>query len=535
MSVTIRDLLKLPVFNGARVVAGHTGLDAVVMSVSVLESANERALGINWLGVSSQYNHEIMIGALIEAKDDVQKQLETLRRIRKEGQIGVILYYVGYVLKEIDTKVIDFANEIGMPLIVMPSDLRLRYSDAITEIMETIIEDKRKNDYFASDIIERLSKLDTEDHTINNVLAIIRDRTQSSVFLYDESERELNRVEWPRGRGLPIDEINREVRSKESKNEEISEVCINGSTFSVRKCRFEAAGSIIEMVVVKERLPLTHEECDQIQYILLTYINLWANDYGRVDTKQLISSIIHDEPEKMRRIARSMKLDITAISSVYYLYPVNELNSVNPAEQIRRAKRIVSEELRAYSNKFIVDTFDQVLVIMADRKREQIDEDLPIILDRLAEEDICYNAVICNPILSTRMVKEAYWLFRHNIDAARIIFPRKQVLSIGEIDYAKTIKENIDKEGGMAFVCNDLYELLVKDRKDAILIDTLACLLLDADMSVTETASLMNVHKSTIKYRIKCIEEIIGHRISKAPELYALYQIAGTYRLGLAE
>ena len=53
MSVTIRDMLKLPVFNNAKVVAGYDGLDSVIMSVSVLESADEESLGIIFPGVSS--------------------------------------------------------------------------------------------------------------------------------------------------------------------------------------------------------------------------------------------------------------------------------------------------------------------------------------------------------------------------------------------------------------------------------------------------------------------------------------------------
>lgn len=533
MSVTIRDLLKLPVFNGARVVAGHTGLDAVVMSVSVLESANERTLGIIWPGVSSHYNHEIMISALIEAKDDVQKQIEALLRVRQEGQIGIILYYVGYILPEIDMRVIDFANEIGMPLIVMPSDLRLRYSDAITEIMETIIEDKRKNSYFATDIIERLSKLNGESRTINSVLAAVKDRTEASVILYDEADRELNRAEWPTGRALPVEEILQAADSEELERAEIVRVALNNSSFSVYKDTFDTAGSTITIVVIKERMPLTLSECEQIQYVLLTFINLWANEYGIVDTKQLISSIINDEPEKMRRIAHSMKLDVASLSSVYYLYESEP--HFNSAEHLHRAQRIIRKELDAYSNKFIIDTFDQILVIMANRNRERIDEDLPALLTKLQEEGLCFRAVICDPILTTRMVKESFWLFRHSIKEAQVIFPHKQILSIGEIDFAEKIKVKKDTGRNKPFVHDDICELLIDNRKDTALIDTLCTLLLDADMSAGKAAVLMHVHKSTIKYRIKCIEDILGHRIAKAPELSDLYEIVGLYRLIQAE
>ena len=290
------------------------------------------------------------------------------------------------------------------------------------------------------------------------------------------------------------------------------------------------AGSSIKVIVIKERVLLTEEECEQIRYILQTYINLWAGEYGSINTKQLISSIINDEPEKTHRIADSMKLDVSALSSVYYLYSADNNSNVNRSSDLRKAKHIVSKALRGYSNTFVVDTFDQALVILADRNREKIDDDLPELLALLDGKGLKYNAVICSPTLTTYMVKKTYWLLQHNIETTAIIFPHKRVLNIGEIDFVDRIKKKKAAEDTF-FAYNDICELLIDNRKDPVLIDTLATLLLDADMSITRTAEIMNFHISTIKYRTKCIEEIVGHRINKMPELSDLYEIVGLYRL----
>ena len=168
---------------------------------------------------------------------------------------------------------------------------------------------------------------------------------------------------------------------------------------------------------------------------------------------------------------------------------------------------------------------------MADRSREQIDEDLPAILDTLKGAGLAFNAVICNPALVITMIKESYWLFQHNIKEMRVIFPYKRVFSISEIDFVQKIKTKKNTDQNKPFVYHDYYRLLIEEKKDTILIDTLTTLLLDADMNVTDTAARMHVHKSTIKYRIKCIEDAIGHRISKTPEIVDLYELAGLYRL----
>lgn len=67
--------------------------------------------------------------------------------------------------------------------------LDLRYSDVICEIMEAIINDRRENSYFTTEVIERISHLGTSQRSINNAVAIIRDRVQCSIYLMDELGR----------------------------------------------------------------------------------------------------------------------------------------------------------------------------------------------------------------------------------------------------------------------------------------------------------------------------------------------------------
>ena len=129
MSVTIKDLLQLSLLADAKVVAGHEGLDKIITSVSVMESANEKELGIAFEGVSNSYGKEIFITAFMAAKDNVEEQCNSIRRIYTEGAAAVVVYYVGSILKRIDEKVISLANELSLPIIVMPNNLKLRYGD----------------------------------------------------------------------------------------------------------------------------------------------------------------------------------------------------------------------------------------------------------------------------------------------------------------------------------------------------------------------------------------------------------------------
>ena len=55
-----------------------------------------------------------------------------------------------------------------------------------------------------------------------------------------------------------------------------------------------------------------------------------------------------------------------------------------------------------------------------------------------------------------------------------------------------------------------MLECLTVASGDTDLCETLAVYYLDQKMSVTETASVMYVHRNTIKYRIQKAEDILG-------------------------
>ena len=75
---------------------------------------------------------------------------------------------------------------------------------------------------------------------------------------------------------------------------------------------------------------------------------------------------------------------------------------------------------------------------------------------------------------------------------------------------------------------------LFTDKRQADLLETMEVFLLDGNMSVAKTAELMFTHKNTIQYRIKSLEGILGHKLTRIPEVYNLYTLAAINRLNKA-
>ena len=145
MSVTILDIMHLPSLQEARIVAGMSGINRSIASVSVLEATATKDLNIDLPGHATNYGQEIILTAFVAYRDSVDAQCEAIHALHQEGEAGIIIFYVGSILPSIDPRIIDLANKLEMPIIVMPEGcLDLRYSDVICEIMEAIINDRRE-------------------------------------------------------------------------------------------------------------------------------------------------------------------------------------------------------------------------------------------------------------------------------------------------------------------------------------------------------------------------------------------------------
>lgn len=122
MSVTIEDILRLPCLREARVVAGKNGLQKVLSSVSVLEFSNPNSLQEELFRKNEFCGSEIVITAFAGIANNVEQQCANIRRLAMVGEAGLILYYVGILMPQVDQRLIDLADQLDFTLIVMPEN-----------------------------------------------------------------------------------------------------------------------------------------------------------------------------------------------------------------------------------------------------------------------------------------------------------------------------------------------------------------------------------------------------------------------------
>ena len=198
MSITVADVLKLPSMRGAQVIGGKKGLSRIVSSISVLEYAQINAVQTELFENIEFFGNELAITGFLNNPDDVELQCMNIRRLTQVGEVGMILFYVGVVMKRVDQRLIDLANELDFVLICMPlGQKNQRYSEVICEVMELIHRDQMNGANLVSELLEQAASLPAHRRTVDSMLRMLSNRLRASVVLMDSSRRVLNEAAWP--------------------------------------------------------------------------------------------------------------------------------------------------------------------------------------------------------------------------------------------------------------------------------------------------------------------------------------------------
>lgn len=138
MPITVRDCLRLPAFASAIVVAGKSGLDRCVDTITIAEIIPESNEEFEKL----VQPNELTISAFASIINNPKLQVHTVRRSAASNGAGLVLFYVGIYLKELSQELLDVANELNYPIIVIPYDSDVAYADMIYSVMELVMKEK---------------------------------------------------------------------------------------------------------------------------------------------------------------------------------------------------------------------------------------------------------------------------------------------------------------------------------------------------------------------------------------------------------
>ena len=197
--MTVAEVMKLPSMVGAEVVAGRGGLGYPVESVNVLEYGWPTEILNRFFRANTFDGNDLLISAFASIAGDVEAQCENIRRYHAVGSVGLVLYYVGIIVPEIDERLVEVCDSLDFPLICMPrGQAGLRYSELIREVLFEIYREQQREQFFVSTLLDRISGLPAQQRSMETLLRMLSEHLRVSVIL-TEHRRDMNTVVyWPR-------------------------------------------------------------------------------------------------------------------------------------------------------------------------------------------------------------------------------------------------------------------------------------------------------------------------------------------------
>ena len=156
MKTTVKGCMQLDIFKDAVLAAGEKGLGRKIRYASVLEPSEPEEIR-----ELVDCEDRIFVTGFFGARDDSDKQAAVIRELADKKAAGLIVLYVGKIVKSLEDNVLEAANETELPLIVF-KDSSAEYGTVLNAIEEKVIYGDNFDNSLISNTIFHL--LDFDKH-----------------------------------------------------------------------------------------------------------------------------------------------------------------------------------------------------------------------------------------------------------------------------------------------------------------------------------------------------------------------------------
>lgn len=513
--------MDLPCLRIAKVIAGHSNLDRIVTSVSVLEYSDRTDIQKKLYESIDFWGSELVLTAFSSIADDVEAQCENIRCMAAAGEVGMILYYVGIIMPQVDQKLIQLANELGFVLICMPEkDHNLRYSDVITEAMSAIIHDELNNPTFAMDLLEQMAKVPKGQQSAKTILRITSDRLRASAIITDSQYHILSAEAWPRNETEQWDELISLV-AHHNCAESVFEIADNRQLWVYRAEILLSGQHKLFLIVFSERDKIEPFLWKQVVEGVRVSMGVWGKQHDQVDLSELVRAIILDEPMKMRRLGDLYHIDVSSLSDMWILRSMT-------GEDLSQWTAAVRDLSTHFATVGLCEHYENDILIfpVGNITLRNMDEWTDALVAFCSENNIPAKITRCPTLQQTTHAKYAYEINQAYLEDAIKVFPLHTAFTFPEIEFVKECREIAESNQSNVCRYSSLLDPILKGRDGPDIVETLTVFFLDKNSSITDTAAHLFVHKNTVKYRLQKASDILGFRVGHIPQsknlIYAL-------------
>ncbi len=533
MAFTIQDCLSLPSLNDAQVLAGAAGLSNTVEYITVVECAD-----VDIIHPATLRENELVISALIALRDNGAKQCELIRHLKKCGEVGLIIFHTGLFMPDIDQNLLDTADELDFPLILIPSQrYYLRFSDVIYEVMEAILDEKLRRSYFVTDTMERIAKLESGEHNMETVLELLAEKLHCPLLLTDRNFQVLSQSL----------QCSHEAATTAAALVQ-QEQPLPPSTGIVLQTNWAEQAGLLYCQPVQDKnrrfyllalsptVPEASAAMKQAVEVIRLFISMWHYDYRQDTEEELLRVLLDGIGGQRTKLLKKFRVDLSSIGGIWLLrdrtpHVSEQEGAAIQRQQLALLKLFLQERQLLVAADLYQD--DVVAILKQPSYVECGDENLPeLLFDSLAASQTPGILFYCDGLNQAAELPAKYQLLKRASRAAQQIFPYQRIYTEQHLIFADRCQTlaALGQEAAKPYL-EVLERLHIGEEPDNDLLSILETMLLDTQMNTAETANLLFLHRNTVYYRLRRIRQILGCDPFTMPTLTNMYLALALRRL----
>lgn len=519
---TVEEVLKRPIFQEAKVVAGHRGLRRPVRWVHVLEVTNVANL---------LHGKELILTTGIGLGKDEQAVLHYVQELVNRGVSGLCIE-LGRYLPEVPERVKQFADRHNFPLIVF--ERPVRFIDITQDIHASLINRYHHQMVELERISQQFLQLTLHPKGVHRILELLHEETGCPVRLQDDIE---GIIEYPESfnkfvkEGMDFKVMHQPIVVMDTQVGQLSMI-VHGDTSEYLKLILDRAATAIAQELLR-RMSLEERRLRRAQR--------WMNDLLERGEAELPPSVV-------AHLASERVLVVAAIRPIF-----NEEDGVTEPSVdsllLHVARRLPTAFEACGLMGWLAPHGNLWAVVGVDKNPfsspsavERLKAALEALFRRLAERQAgakwSWKVGIGRKVNHCRCVPKAW---RQAVQALNVQQPPEALIqpssrfsqvtfvSYDDLHIWKLFLE-VNEEALRQFVDEQIGALLAYDQCHGTeLVKTLE-VFLASGQSKQEAAKSLFIHRQTLYYRLEQISELLGEDWELPPRRLALETALAAYR-----
>ncbi|MCU5489192.1 PucR family transcriptional regulator ligand-binding domain-containing protein [Bacillus cereus] len=524
------DIMKIPIFDQAKLIAGHKGVEQEVYTVNMMDAPDI----IHFLK-----RNELLVTSAYHFKDDMYALRELIIQMKKQGCTALGIKTKRF-LQEIPKDIISLADEIYFPIIELPFDIGL--GDLVNQTLSYILDMRTNELHQAMQIHQQFSNHIISGKGINMILENLTSLIQLPVVLLDYHLRPISEHNntkasiqnlkkfFINGRKLPLSTIEIVTFSLLTKtrdtvsifpiytqNNQYSYLVIDGFISPLNRSMVlavEQAANVLAFELIKEHSLRQYSRRIQDEFFT-NVINSVFSTQDEIINLGKEFNLSFDQ----KYICIIGKIDIKEFTMSFMEYQ----------EEKDLIYDLIEEELNSYTanvHLFIKDDM-YVLLVNCDVIWRQTEKERMIsLLKNIQVKIYTYfqKSISFGIANSSEQLLHISHSFKEATDAFYYgeMSGSKEFIEIYQAKEISAILRMIPQEQLKKFYESTLHSLANENEKDhAVLLHTLS-VYLETHCAISETAKRLFLHRNTVIYRLEKCEEILGRNIKDPNETLQL-------------